>query len=191
MQSPVNTEIAVDMALSFSFIAHIVFRRSLKEPVFDFVDFSCDCLANKLHKEKCLVKSCGMTWSQAYINKSIKSRGSCVSEPGGFSLRFFAFEQLCNAVHMCVHTQNTSMDLCTCTGPVFEEDHDLKACSNPRSSLCCFGSGACLVSVVQKRNPEVSLELVGLSARLEFICFNLKVSFRFCCVEGVCSYCYY
>lgn len=109
-------------------------------PVFGF-DFSCDCFGNKLHKEKCLVKSRGMTWSQAYINKFIKSRGLFPSEPGGFFLSFFAFEQLCNAVHTCAHTQNTSMDLCTGTGPDLEEDRDLKACRNPRRAFAALVLG--------------------------------------------------
>lgn len=123
----------MDLALTFSFVAHMVFRKYLKLPVFGFVDFSCDCFVNKLHKEKCLVKSCGMTWSQAHINKFVKSRGLFVSEPAGFFLSFSVFEQLCNTVHACVQAQHTSMDLCICT--VFEEDQGLKACSNPRSSL--------------------------------------------------------
>lgn len=117
----------------------MVFRKYLKLPVFGFVDFSCDCFGNKLHKEKCLVKSCGMTWSQAYVNKFVKSRGLFVSEPSGFFLSFFVFEQLCNTVHMCVCTQNTSVDLCICTVPVVEEDQDLKACRNTRGSLWLLG----------------------------------------------------
>lgn len=121
----------MDLALTFSFIAHMAFMKYLKLPVFGFVDLSCDCFVNILHEEKCLVKSCGMTWSQACINKFVKSRGLFVSEPGGF----FLFEQLCNTVHVCVRTQNTSMDLCICTVPVFEEDQDLKARRNLRTSL--------------------------------------------------------
>lgn len=133
MQSPVNTGIAVDLALTFSSTAQLVFRRYLKLLTFGFVNFSCDCFGNKLHKEKCLVKSCGMTWSPAYINKFINSRSVFVSEPDGFFflLSFFVFEQFCNAVHI----QDPRMDLCICTGPVFEEDQDLRACSNPRSIL--------------------------------------------------------
>lgn len=124
----------MDLALTFSFVAHMVFRKYLRLPVFGFVYFSCDCFVNKLHKEKCLVKSGGMTWSQAYINKFVKSRGLFVSEPGGFFLSFSVFEQLCSTVRVCVQTQNTSVDLCIYT--VFEEDQDLKACSNPRSNVC-------------------------------------------------------
>lgn len=95
----------MDLALTFNFIAHMVFRKYLKLPVLGFADFFCDLFGNKLHEEECLVKSCGMTWSQAYINKLVKSRGLFVSEPGGFFLSCFVFEQLCNTVHMCAHTK--------------------------------------------------------------------------------------
>lgn len=170
----------MDLALTFSFVAHMVFRKYLKLPVFGFVDFSCDCFVNKLHKEKCLVKSCGMTWSQAHINKFVKSRGLFVSEPAGFLLSF----SVNNFVILCMRVRKHNIQAWICAFAQFlRRIRVSKPVVTPGAVFGCLGAGACPVSAVHKRNPEVSLELVRLSARLKCICFNLEVSFRFCCVD--------
>lgn len=160
----------MDLALTCSFVAHMVFRKYLKLPVFGFVDFSCGCFVNKLHKEKCLVKSCGMTWSQAYINKFVKSRGLFVSEPGGFLLSFSVFEQL---LCMCVCKHNIQARLCA-FAQFLRRIRISKPVVTPGAVFGCLGPGACPVSAVHKRNPQVSLELLRLSVKLKCICFIWK-----------------